>query len=40
MLVNGSQEGESFASYGPYVRSEIAYRQLCAQRRIEPVVLR
>ena len=27
VLVNGSQEGESFASYGPYVRSEIAYRE-------------
>ena len=39
VLVNGSQEGESFASYGPYVRSEIAYRELCAQREIEPVVL-
>jgi DNA-binding LacI/PurR family transcriptional regulator len=39
-LVNGSQEGDSFASYGPYVRSEIAYRELCTQRRIEPVVLR
>jgi DNA-binding LacI/PurR family transcriptional regulator len=40
VLVNGSQEDESFASYGPYVRSEIAYRELCAQRGIEPVVLR
>ena len=40
VLVNGSQDGESFASYGPYVHSEIAYRELCAQRRIEPVVLR
>jgi DNA-binding LacI/PurR family transcriptional regulator len=40
VLVNGSQEGESFASYGPYVRSESAYRELCAQRRMEPVVLR
>jgi DNA-binding LacI/PurR family transcriptional regulator len=29
VLVNGSQDGESFASYGPYVRSEIAYRELC-----------
>jgi DNA-binding LacI/PurR family transcriptional regulator len=40
VLVNGSQEDESFVSYGPYVRSETAYRKLCAQRRIEPVVLR
>ena len=40
VLVNGGDEGESFASYGPYVRSEIAYRELCAQRDIEPVVLR
>jgi DNA-binding LacI/PurR family transcriptional regulator len=40
VFVNGSQDGESFASYGPYVRSEIAYRELCAQRGIEPVVLR
>jgi DNA-binding LacI/PurR family transcriptional regulator len=39
LLVNGSQDGESFASCGPYVRSEIAYRELCAQRGIEPVVL-
>ncbi|HWJ52958.1 MAG TPA: LacI family DNA-binding transcriptional regulator, partial [Propionibacteriaceae bacterium] len=40
VLVNGSQEDESFATYGPYVRSEIAYREQCAERRIEPVVLR
>ena len=40
VLINGSQDGEGFASYGPYVRSEIAYRELCAQREIEPVVLR
>jgi DNA-binding LacI/PurR family transcriptional regulator len=40
VFVNGSQEGESFTSYGPYVRSEIAYRELCAQRGIETVVLR
>jgi DNA-binding LacI/PurR family transcriptional regulator len=40
VLVNGSQDGESFTSYGPYVRSEIAYRELCTQRGIEPVVLR
>jgi DNA-binding LacI/PurR family transcriptional regulator len=40
VLVNGSQETESFAKYGPYVRSESAYRELCAQRRMEPVVLR
>jgi len=39
VLVNGSEDEESFVSYGPYVRSEIAYRELCAQRRIEPVVL-
>jgi DNA-binding LacI/PurR family transcriptional regulator len=40
VLVNGSQEAKSFASYGPYVRSEIAYRQQCAERGIKPVVLR
>ena len=31
VLVNGSQE-ESFASYGPYVRSEIAYRAVRTAR--------
>jgi len=40
VLIDGSEDNESFASYGPYVRSEIAYRELCAQRRIEPMVLR
>jgi DNA-binding LacI/PurR family transcriptional regulator len=40
VLVDGSEEGESFASYGPYVRSEVAYRELCAQRGIDPLVLR
>ena len=39
VLVNGSQEDESLAGYGPYVRSEIAYRKLCSQRGIEPMVL-
>ena len=39
VLVNGSQEDESFTSYGPYIRSEIAYRELCAERGIKPVVL-
>jgi DNA-binding LacI/PurR family transcriptional regulator len=39
VLVSGSQEDESYASYGPYVRSENAYRELCSQRGIEPVVL-
>jgi DNA-binding LacI/PurR family transcriptional regulator len=39
VLVNGSQDEASFISYGPYVRSEIAYRQLAAERGIHPVVL-
>jgi DNA-binding LacI/PurR family transcriptional regulator len=38
-LVNGSQDEPSFASYGPYVRTESAYRELAAERRMEPVVL-
>jgi DNA-binding LacI/PurR family transcriptional regulator len=40
VLVNGSEEGESRAGFGPYVRTETAYRELCAQRGIRPMVLR
>ena len=40
VFVNGSHEGERLPSYGPYVRLETAYRELCAQRDIEPLVLR
>lgn len=40
VFVNGSQDEASFASYGPYVRSEVAFRGLAARRGLEPVVLR
>lgn len=40
VLINGSEDEDSFAEYGPYVRSEAAYRDLTAERRIEPTVLR
>jgi DNA-binding LacI/PurR family transcriptional regulator len=40
VFVNGSQVHEGgFAGFGPYVRSEQAYRELAEQRGIEPVVL-
>ncbi|MBM7800749.1 DNA-binding LacI/PurR family transcriptional regulator, partial [Microlunatus panaciterrae] len=39
VLINGSEDEVSFADYGPYVRSEAAYRDLAAQRGIEPTVL-
>jgi DNA-binding LacI/PurR family transcriptional regulator len=38
-FINGSQDDPGFASYGPWVRSEIAYRDLTAARGIDPVVL-
>lgn len=38
-FVNGSQDEASFADYGPYVRSEQAYRHLAAERGLEPAVL-
>ncbi len=39
-LVDASQDEPSLAGQGPYVRSELAYRHLAAERGIEPVVLR
>lgn len=39
VLINGSQDEKSFVDYGPYVRSEAAYRELAAGRGIEPTVL-
>lgn len=40
VFVNGSEDEASFAAYGPYVRSEIAFRDIAAQHEIKPVVLR
>jgi DNA-binding LacI/PurR family transcriptional regulator len=39
-FINGSQDDPGFASYGPWVRSEMAYGNLAAERGIDPVVLR
>jgi len=39
VLINGSEDEDGFANYGPYVRSETAYRDLAAERGIEPTVL-
>jgi DNA-binding LacI/PurR family transcriptional regulator len=39
VLINGSEDQDSFVDYGPYVRSENAYRDLAAERGIEPGVL-
>ena len=38
-FVNGWQEQEGFAGFGPYVRSERAYRRLAEEREIKPVML-
>jgi DNA-binding LacI/PurR family transcriptional regulator len=38
-FVNGWQEQAGFAGFGPYVRSEPAYRKLAEEREIKPVVL-
>jgi DNA-binding LacI/PurR family transcriptional regulator len=38
-FVNGSLEQDGIAGFGPYVRSEEAYRELAEERGIEPVVL-
>jgi DNA-binding LacI/PurR family transcriptional regulator len=37
--VNGSQDHNGIPGFGPYVRSEEAYRELAAERGIQPVVL-
>ncbi len=37
-LVLGQQEGTSLAGYGPYVRTEAAFREGMAARGLEPVV--
>src|SRR4051794_18459412 len=39
-FINGSQEHEDWAGFGPYVRSEQAYRELAAAHGLEPVILR
>jgi DNA-binding LacI/PurR family transcriptional regulator len=39
-FINGSQDHEDWAGFGPYVRSEQAYRELSAAHGLEPVVLR
>jgi DNA-binding LacI/PurR family transcriptional regulator len=38
-FVNGSRDEEGVAGFGPYVRSEEAYRELAGSRGIDPVVL-
>jgi DNA-binding LacI/PurR family transcriptional regulator len=38
-FVNGSRDEEGVAGFGPYVRSEAAYRELAGERGIDPVVL-
>lgn len=38
-LINGNRDREGFAGFGPYVRSEEAYRELARERGAEPVVL-
>ena len=37
-FVNGSRDEEGVAGFGPYVRSEDAYRELADERGIDPVV--
>lgn len=38
-FVNGSREEEGVAGFGPYVRSEAAYRELADERGVAPVLL-
>jgi DNA-binding LacI/PurR family transcriptional regulator len=38
-FVNGNRDEEGVAGFGPYVRSEHAYRELAGERGIDPVVL-
>jgi DNA-binding LacI/PurR family transcriptional regulator len=38
-FVNGDRDEEGVAGFGPYVRSEQAYRELAGERGIDPVVL-
>jgi DNA-binding LacI/PurR family transcriptional regulator len=38
-FVNGTRDEEGVAGFGPYVRSEAAYRELSTERGIGPVVL-
>jgi DNA-binding LacI/PurR family transcriptional regulator len=38
-FVNGSQDHNGIPGFGPYVRSEEAYRELAEERAIRPVVL-
>jgi DNA-binding LacI/PurR family transcriptional regulator len=39
-FINGSQDHEDWDGFGPYVRSEQAYRELAAANGLEPVILR
>jgi DNA-binding LacI/PurR family transcriptional regulator len=39
VLVAGSQADVSFRNYGPYVRTEAAYRRIAAERGLETVIL-
>ncbi len=39
-FINGSQDHEDWDGFGPYVRSEQAYRELSAAHGLEPVILR
>ena len=39
VLVSGSQADLSFRSYGPYVRTEAAYRRVAAERGLDAVIL-
>jgi DNA-binding LacI/PurR family transcriptional regulator len=38
-FINGRQEQDGFGGFGPYVRSEQAYRALAEDRQVKPVVL-
>ena len=38
-FVNGDRDEEGVAGFGPYVRSEQAYRELAGERGIDPIVL-
>lgn len=40
VLVSGSQEEVSYVHYGPYEREEAAYRRICAEHGLPPVIMR
>lgn len=39
VMATGSQEQASFRSYGPWVRSEAAFRRVASERGIEPLIM-